>query len=225
MTTWHDVIGLEKNKDYFKKIMNFVEDRRKTTMVYPPKEDVFNAFKYTSFDNLKVVIIGQDPYHGPNQAHGLCFSVKPNIAIPPSLKNIYTELHSEYGDEFIIPHHGYLARWAEQGVFMLNNTLTVEAGRPQSHAQIGWNIFTDKVIEQINAYTQNTVFMLWGSPAQQKCKHVDTSKHLVLKAPHPSPLSAYRGFFGCNHFKLCNAYLVANKKNPIDWKLPLQIND
>lgn len=223
MTTWHDVIGEEKHKDYFTQILSYVNERRKSVNVYPPKEDVFNAFTYTPFENLKVVIIGQDPYHGPNQAHGLCFSVKPGIPLPPSLKNIYQELKNEYGNNFQIPTHGYLEHWARQGVFMLNNTLTVEQGQPQSHANIGWDKFTDKVIEQINANTNGTVFMLWGSPAQKKCKRVDSSKHLILTAPHPSPLSAYRGFFGCNHFIKCNEYLKAQGKTTIDWQIPLNI--
>lgn len=215
---WSELIGPEKQADYFKQVMAFVNQRRaEGAVVYPPKEDVFNAFKYTSFDNLKVVIIGQDPYHGPNQAHGLCFSVNKGIDVPPSLKNIYKELHSEYGEDFIIPNHGYLASWAEQGVFLLNNTLTVEQSKPQSHAKIGWSIFTDHVIQKINDYKENVVFMLWGSPAQQKCSCVDPSKHLILTASHPSPLSAYKTFFGCNHFRLCNEYLVAHGKTPINW--------
>ncbi len=223
--SWHDVIGIQKEQQYFKNIKNFVTNERLNGVdVYPKRKDVFNAFRYTSFENLKVVIIGQDPYHGPNQAHGLCFSVLPGIQVPPSLKNIYQELKNEYGDSFNIPNHGYLTSWAEQGVFLLNNTLTVRRGEPMSHAHIGWDVFTDSVIEAINAHTDHTVFMLWGSPAQKKCKKVDESRHLVLKTSHPSPLSAYRGFLGCGHFKMCNDYLIAHGKTPIDWNLPSDVS-
>ncbi len=224
MTSWHDVIGPEKEKDYFRNILSYVEERRLSGVnVYPPRADVFNAFKYTALQDLRVVIIGQDPYHGPYQAHGLCFSVRPEVEIPPSLRNIYQELKNEYGDSFTIPEHGYLESWARQGVFMLNNTLTVEEGQPQSHGKIGWDRFTDVVIEKINEYTEHTVFMLWGSHAQKKCRCVDQSRHLVLTSAHPSPLSAYRGFFGCNHFLKCNEYLVAHGKKPICWQVPTDL--
>lgn len=218
--SWHDIIGDEKEQEYFKKILAYVQDRRKAGIeVYPPAPDVFNAFRFTNLDNLKVVIIGQDPYHGPNQAHGLCFSVNDGIPLPPSLKNIFQELKNEYGQDFNIPASGCLKSWAEQGVFLLNNTLTVERGAPQSHAKIGWDIFTDHVIQKINDNLEHVVFMLWGAPAQKKCKCVNTSKHLVLQTAHPSPLSAYRGFFGCNHFIMCNEYLRQNGKEIINWQI------
>jgi uracil-DNA glycosylase len=220
MITWHDLIGEEKEAPYFKDILSYVNKRRELGVeVYPPSADVFNAFKYTSLDNLKVVIIGQDPYHGPNQAHGLCFSVNKGIPNPPSLRNIFQELKNEYGEKFIMPEHGCLSSWAQQGVFLLNNTLTVERGHPQSHANIGWDIFTEHVIKKINDNLDHIVFMLWGSPAQKKCKCVDENKHLILKTVHPSPLSAYRGFFGCQHFIKCNEYLEKNGKSPINWQI------
>ncbi|WP_406545657.1 uracil-DNA glycosylase [Succinimonas sp.] len=218
--TWHDVIGSEKSQPYFAEVMRFQKERRRAAQVFPPEREIFSAFSSTPFSQVKVVIIGQDPYHGPGQANGLCFSVNPGIPVPPSLKNIYLELREEYGPEFQIPSHGCLTSWARQGVFLLNNTLTVEQGRPKSHFGKGWEIFTDHVIARINECTEHTVFMLWGSPAQSKCRTVDTSRHLVLKAPHPSPLSAYRGFFGCGHFRACNAYLESWGRAPIDWRLP-----
>ena len=219
-TTWHDVIGSEKEQAYFAEVMRFQKERRKAVQVFPPESEIFSAFRITPFSQVRVVIIGQDPYHGPGQANGLCFSVNPGIPVPPSLKNIYQELHEEYGDWFSVPSHGCLTSWAEQGVFLLNNTLTVEQGLPKSHFGKGWEIFTDHVIARINECTEHTVFMLWVSPAQTKGKNVDTSRHLVLKAPHPSPLSAYRGFFGCGHFRACNSYLESWGKTPIDWRLP-----
>ncbi len=223
--TWHDVIGNEKNKQYFIDAMTFQKERRKVVPVYPAEHDIFNAFRYTDFNNVKVVIIGQDPYHEPGQAHGLCFSVKPGVQVPPSLQNICKELKAEYGDAFTIPNHGCLTSWARQGVFLLNNTLTVDQGAPKSHFGHGWEIFTDYVIQMINQYTEHTVFMLWGTPARSKCRSVDASRHLILTSVHPSPLSAYRGFFGCNHFRMCNDYLVQFGKTPINWQLPLTMED
>ena len=220
--TWHEAIGAKKEKEYFIKARAEVKAQRAQGIeIYPPEKDVFNALALTPLENVKVVIIGQDPYHGPGQAHGLCFSVLPGVDVPPSLRNIYKELEQEYQGNFIIPAHGCLVSWAKQGVLLLNNTLTVRRGEPQSHAGLGWDIFTDRVIEAVNRYTENTVFMLWGSPAQRKGRCVDTNRHLVLKTTHPSPLSAYRGFLGCGHFLACNRYLEEHGKAPIDWRLPL----
>ncbi|EFP95510.1 uracil-DNA glycosylase [Vibrio caribbeanicus] len=217
--TWQDVIGEEKQKGYFKEMMSFVEAERSSgKVVFPPKKDVFNAFKATKFSDIKVVMLGQDPYHGPNQAHGLCFSVKPGIKPPPSLVNIYKELASDI-DGFEIPNHGYLQSWAEQGVLMLNTVLTVEQGKAHSHAKSGWEIFTDRVIEAIDQYHTGTIFVLWGSHAQKKGRFINRNKHQVLSGPHPSPLSAHRGFFGCRHFSKVNAILANKQASPIDWRL------
>lgn len=186
--------------------------------IFPKPTDIFAAFNMTPFDKIKVVIIGQDPYHGPNQAHGLCFSVQPEIKIPPSLKNIYKELESDLG--IVMPNHGHLTSWAEQGVLMLNALLTVENGKPMAHKNLGWEQFTDHVIDLINEKKENVVFMLWGAPAHKKAKNVDTTKHYVLKTVHPSPLSSYRGYFGCKHFSMCNEFLKAKGLAPIDWSVP-----
>lgn len=219
MTTWADVIGYEKQQAYFIDTLNYVEQRRAQGItVYPPKDDVFSAFKVTPFDEVKVVILGQDPYHGPDQAHGLSFSVKPGVKTPPSLANMYKELAQDI-DGFTIPDHGYLLPWAQQGVLLLNTVLTVEAGQAHSHKQLGWEQFTDKVIDALNQHANGVVFMLWGSHAQKKGARIDRNKHCVLSGPHPSPLSAYRGFFGCGHFSKCNQYLLDNNKMPIDWRL------
>jgi uracil-DNA glycosylase len=220
MTSWADVIGYEKQQDYFIDTLDYVAQRRaEGVTVYPSKEDVFSAFKVTPFESVKVVILGQDPYHGPNQAHGLSFSVKPGIKAPPSLANMYKELSQDI-DGFTIPDHGYLLSWAEQGVLLLNTVLTVEAGQAHSHKHLGWEQFTDSVIDALNQNATGIVFMLWGSHAQKKGARIDRNKHCVLSGPHPSPLSAYRGFFGCGHFSKCNQYLVENHKTPIDWRLP-----
>lgn len=217
---WHEVIGQEKEKDYFQETLNFVRAERESgKMIYPPASDVFNAFKYTEFSDVKVVILGQDPYHGPNQAHGLCFSVQPGVATPPSLVNIYKELKQDVAD-FEIPSHGYLLPWAEQGVLLLNTVLTVEAGKAHSHASLGWEKFTDVVIESLNEYSSGIVFLLWGNHAQKKGQYIDRNKHCVLTAPHPSPLSAHRGFLGCKHFSKTNEYLIEHGKSPINWHLP-----
>ncbi|RQW63000.1 uracil-DNA glycosylase [Vibrio viridaestus] len=218
LTTWHDVIGAEKEQPYFQQIMAFVEsERNKGKIIYPAARDVFNAFRFTEFSDIKVVILGQDPYHGPNQAHGLCFSVLPNVKTPPSLVNMYKELASDI-DEFQIPNHGYLQSWAEQGVLLLNTVLTVEQGQAHSHANCGWETFTDKVIATINESRENVVFLLWGAHAQKKGRIIDKSKHHVLMAPHPSPLSAHRGFLGCGHFSKTNQILVQQGLTPIDWQ-------
>lgn len=220
MRTWRDMIGSEKAQPYFQHILQQVQQQRDSgKIIYPPKADVFNAFRYTEFDQVKVVILGQDPYHGPNQAHGLAFSVRPNVQIPPSLQNIYKELSQDITG-FQIPNHGYLVDWAQQGVLLLNTVLTVEQGKAHSHANFGWETFTDHVIATLNQHTQGLVFLLWGSHAQKKGQFIDRQKHCVLTAPHPSPLSAHRGFFGCHHFSSTNQYLIQQGKTPINWSLP-----
>lgn len=220
---WHDVIGEEKKLSYFVDTLNFVESERSAgKTIYPPSKDVFNAFRYTEFSDVKVVILGQDPYHGPSQAHGLCFSVLPGVRTPPSLVNIYKELAQDI-DGFEIPQHGFLQSWAEQGVLLLNTVLTVEQGKAHSHSKTGWEAFTDKVIEAINMHQQGVVFLLWGAHAQKKGRFIDRSKHHVLTAPHPSPLSAHRGFLGCKHFSQANQLLTAQGKEPINWHLPMTV--
>lgn len=216
--TWQTLLAGEKQQPYFQKIMDFIKsERTKGKTIYPKQSDIFNALKYTPFENVKVVIIGQDPYHGPGQAHGLSFSVLPGIKPPPSLQNIFKELHNDVG--FKIPNHGTLIKWAEQGVLLLNAVLTVEAGKPQSHANIGWENFTDKIIRSINDEKEGVVFLLWGSPAQRKGAHIDTKRHYVLKTTHPSPLSAHRGFLGSKHFSQTNTLLKKMGKQPIDWQI------
>lgn len=222
--TWQDVIGAEKQQDYFQQTLNFVESERAAgKAIFPPAKDVFNAFRATEFNDVKVVILGQDPYHGPRQAHGLCFSVLPGIKTPPSLVNMYKELAQDI-DGFQIPAHGYLQSWAEQGVLLLNTVLTVEQGKAHSHAKTGWETFTDKVIEAVNQHQSGVVFLLWGSHAQKKGRFIDRNKHHVLAAPHPSPLSAHRGFFGCGHFSHANQILNCQGKATIDWHLPAQVS-
>lgn len=219
MQTWHEAIGAEKEQPYFQHIIDTVKQERQSgRVIYPSAADVFNAFKATEFHQVKVVILGQDPYHGAGQAHGLSFSVRPDIQIPPSLVNIYKELATDI-EGFQIPQHGYLQHWAEQGVLLLNTVLTVRAGQAHSHAPLGWERFTDRVIAQLNEHREHIVFMLWGSHAQKKGAFIDRSRHLVLTAPHPSPLSAYRGFFGCRHFSQANAYLKARGLAEIDWQV------
>ncbi|SUA44605.1 uracil-DNA glycosylase [Neisseria zoodegmatis] len=219
MQTWHDAIGSEKQQPYFQHILDVVRaEREGGQIVYPPASDVFNAFKATEFDQVKVVILGQDPYHGAGQAHGLAFSVRPDIAIPPSLVNIYKELANDIAG-FQIPRHGCLQHWAEQGVLLLNTVLTVRAGQAHSHASLGWEQFTDRVIAQLNGHREHIVFLLWGSHAQKKGAFIDRSRHLVLTSPHPSPLSAHRGFFGCRHFSQANRYLQEHGETPIDWQV------
>lgn len=217
--SWLGPIGEEFDKDYMKEVKLFLKEELKSgKTIYPHGKDIFQAFDKTPFDKVKVVIIGQDPYHGPNQAHGMSFSVQKGIRVPPSLVNIFKELEEDLGIER--SSHGYLESWASQGVLLLNSVLTVELANAGSHRKIGWEKFTDKVIEVLNSQKDNLVFLLWGTPAQKKAAIVDESKHLVLKAPHPSPLSSYRGFFGCKHFSKTNAYLKEKKLAPINWALP-----
>lgn len=216
--TWHQLIEHEQQQPYLRQTLDFVEQERAAgKVIYPPAAEVFTAFKLTPLDQVKVVILGQDPYHGPNQAHGLSFSVLPGVKVPPSLRNIYKELATDI-PSFIIPEHGYLSSWAEQGVLMINTVLTVEQGKAHSHAKLGWETFTDKVIKTINDHSQGVVFLLWGSHAQKKGALLDTQRHHILSAAHPSPLSAYRGFFGCQHFSQTNQLLAQQGKAPIDWK-------
>lgn len=215
--TWHDVLAQEKQQPYFVQTLEFVgKARADGKVIYPPQKDVFNAFRYTEFNQVKVVILGQDPYHGPNQAHGLSFSVRPGIPAPPSLMNMYKELANDIPG-FTIPQHGCLQSWAEQGVLLLNTVLTVEAGQAHSHANLGWETFTDRVISVLNEKREGIVFLLWGSHAQKKGNIIDTQRHHVLKSPHPSPLSAHRGFLGCHHFSKTNQLLTQKGQSPIDW--------
>lgn len=215
--TWHDVLAGEKEKPYFVETLQAVaKERAAGITVYPPQKDVFNAFRLTELSNIKVVILGQDPYHGPNQAHGLAFSVRPGVAIPPSLQNMYKELEQDIPG-FTHPQHGFLESWATQGVMLLNTVLTVEAGKAHSHAHFGWETFTDTVIRAINQHRKGVIFLLWGSHAQKKGGFIDPKRHHILKAPHPSPLSAHRGFFGCQHFSRANALLSQAGQTPVDW--------
>ena len=219
MTTWQDALGPQKEAEYFTRLMARIQSEREAgKVIYPPQQDVFNALKYTPLESVKVVILGQDPYHGPEQAHGLCFSVLPGVKTPPSLVNIYKELAADI-DGFVIPKQGTLTSWAEQGVLLLNTVLTVEQGKAHSHAKWGWETFTDAVIDAVNRHQQGVVFLLWGSHAQKKGMHIDTSKHHVLSAPHPSPLSAHRGFLGCKHFSQTNQLLSSQNKSPINWQV------
>lgn len=220
--SWKKILASEFEKSYMLQLRDFLvtEIKNKKT-IYPHGSEIFSAFNYTSFDKVRVVIIGQDPYHGPGQAHGLCFSVKPGVPLPPSLKNIFKELDSDLGVKPPHPIHGCLVSWARQGVLLLNAVLTVEKNHANSHAGKGWEIFTDKVIEVLNSEKKGLVFVLWGSPAQKKGAKVDPSRHLILKAPHPSPLSASRGFFGCHHFSKINNFLKQQGKKAIDWQLPV----
>lgn len=214
--SWKVVLQEEFNKPYFHELVHHIKTRKKEGhVVYPPGPDIFNAFRYTPFHEVKVLLLGQDPYHGPNQAHGLCFSVQEGIAPPPSVQNIFKELKSDIGKE--IPTHSNLTSWAQQGVLMLNASLTVEAGQPMSHSKIGWEQFTDRVIQLVSEKLEGVVFILWGRFAQEKEKWIDATKHCVLKSAHPSPFSAYQGFFGCKHFSLTNAYLQQLGKAEIRW--------
>ena len=216
--TFQDLYNEEKEKEYFKRLAEFVNYEYKHYTVYPPKDSIFSALKACELENIKVVILGQDPYHNENQAHGMCFSVLTSQKeIPPSLINIYKELNSDLG--CYIPNNGYLKKWADQGVLLLNTVLTVRAHNANSHAGRGWEIFTDKVIETLNKSDQPLVFLLWGKPAQSKIKLLNNPKHLILTAPHPSPLSSYRGFFGCKHFSKANNYLEKHNLTPIDWQI------
>lgn len=211
-----NVVGDEFNQPYMKKLQDFLQQETLAGhVIYPQSTDIFNALNSTPFDKVEVVILGQDPYHGPDQAHGLAFSVRKGIAPPPSLLNIYKEISSEFG--VTMPRQGDLTQWAQQGVLLLNATLTVEAAKAGSHQKRGWEQFTDSIIRALNDRGNNIVFMLWGSYAQKKGAFIDRSKHLVLEAPHPSPLSAHRGFLGCGHFKTANAYLIQHGRKAIDW--------
>lgn len=214
---WSDELKEEYKKPYYKELYNKVNEEYARTKVFPPADDIFNAFHLTPLANVKCVIIGQDPYHGENQAHGLCFSVKPGVEIPPSLVNIYKELEDDLG--CYIPNNGYLVKWAQQGVLMLNNVLTVRAHQAASHQGIGWEQFTDAAMDILNKQDRPIVFLLWGRPAQMKAAKLNNPNHLILKAPHPSPLSAYRGFFGCKHFSQANAFLEEHGIEPIDWQI------
>lgn len=219
METWQQVLGAEKAQPYFQQLLARIRaERERGDVIFPPAPEVFNALKLTEFGNVRVVILGQDPYHNEGQAHGLAFSVREGVKIPPSLLNIYKELSDNF-PEFTVPQHGCLNHWAEQGVLLLNTVLTVRAHQANSHANLGWETFTDRVIEQINAHRSGVVFMLWGSHAQRKGAMIDRNRHLVLTAPHPSPLSAYRGFLGCKHFLQANDYLVQQGFAPIDWQI------
>lgn len=214
---WLKALGEEFCKPYYKELYEFVKQEYNTTQVFPPAEDIFNAFHFTPLSEVKVVIIGQDPYHNIGQAHGLCFSVKPEVDIPPSLVNIYQELHEDLGCD--IPNNGYLVKWAKQGVLMLNTVLTVRAHMANSHHGRGWETFTDAAIKALNEQDRPIVFLLWGRPAQMKKKMLNNPNHLILEAPHPSPLSAYRGFFGCKHFSKTNEFLREKGLAPIDWQI------
>ena len=216
--SWKAVLKNEFVKPYFQQIpLHIKTEKSQGKIIYPPGSVIFNAFNLTPFDKVKVVILGQDPYHGKGQAHGLCFSVQNGVPPPPSLMNIFKELQDDIGID--IPTHGNLTHWAEQGVFLLNASLTVRTGEPMSHSKIGWAEFTDTVIKKISELKKNVVFILWGKFAQEKRVLIDESKHLILRSVHPSPLSAYGGFFGCKHFSKTNEYLVSKGIDPVDWSL------
>ena len=214
---WLEPMSGEFKKPYYKKLYETIKEEYSTREVYPAPDDIFNAFAFTPLSKVKVVILGQDPYHEPGQAHGLCFSVKPDVQIPPSLVNIYQELHEDCG--CYIPNNGYLKRWADQGVMLLNTVLTVRAHAANSHRNIGWEEFTNAAIRVLNEQDRPMVFILWGKPAQTKKAMLNNPKHLILEAPHPSPLSAYRGFFGSRPFSKANKYLTANGLEAIDWQI------
>ena len=221
---WQAIITRESKQAYFIELQKKLAEQRKQHVIFPQEEDVFNAFTYCDLADINVVIIGQDPYHGVGknnqpQAHGLAFSVNPDIKIPPSLVNIYKELATDI-DGFEIPEHGYLVEWAKQGVLLINTVLTVKQGQAHAHAKFGWEKFTDAIIDEINQKNSGCCFLLWGSHAQKKGSNINQNKHCVLTSVHPSPLSAYRGFFGCQHFSKTNQWLIENKKTAIDWSVP-----
>lgn len=216
---WLEPLSPEFKKPYYAKLYKTIKEEYGTRQIFPPADEIFTAFELTPLSKVKVVIIGQDPYHGDGQAHGLCFSVKPDVEIPPSLVNIYKELNSDLG--CYIPNHGYLTKWAEQGVLLLNTVLTVRAHQANSHRGIGWEEFTDAAIRILNEQDRPIVYLLWGKPAQTKKNMLNNPKHLILEAPHPSPLSAYRGFFGCQHFSKTNEFLVENGLAPVDWQIEM----
>ncbi len=214
---WLEPLNPEFRKPYYAELFQFVKEEYAARKVFPPADDIFNAFHLTPLSQVKVVILGQDPYHNDGQAHGLCFSVKPDVDVPPSLVNIYQELHDDLGCD--IPNNGYLTKWAEQGVLMLNTVLTVRAHQANSHRGKGWEEFTDAAIRILNEQDRPIVFILWGSPAQKKAAMLHNPKHLILKSPHPSPLSAYRGFFGSRPFSQTNEFLERNGLEPVDWQI------
>ncbi|MFP7723602.1 uracil-DNA glycosylase [Lysobacter sp. A3-1-A15] len=217
--SWKARIGGYLQRDDMQALAAYLRDRKAAgASIFPPGPEIFAAFDATPFEAVKVVVLGQDPYHGPGQAHGLCFSVRPGVAVPPSLLNVYKELERDTG--FVRPDHGYLMDWARRGVLLLNSVLTVESGHAGSHQRRGWEGFTDHVVDTLNREREGLVFLLWGSYAQKKGAVIDANRHRVLKAPHPSPLSAHRGFLGCGHFSRTNAYLARSGQAPVDWSLP-----
>ena len=214
---WDSLLAEEFEKQYYLKLRAILANEYKTQTIYPNMHDIFNALKYTSYSDVKAVIIGQDPYHGPNQAHGLCFSVKRGVVPPPSLKNIFKEIEAELGIK--PPNHGELTQWAENGVLLLNASLTVRAGQANSHKNIGWEVFTDNIISLLNKREAPMVFLLWGANAKQKQALITNPNHKILTCAHPSPLSAFNGFFGCGHFKECNEFLVSKGIEPVNWEI------
>ena len=215
--SWGELLKDEFSKDYYKKLSNFLANEYNTKTIYPAKDDIFNAIRYTGFEDVKVVLLGQDPYHGVGQAHGLSFSVKPGIKAPPSLLNMYKELRDDLG--LFIPNNGYLVKWAKQGVLLLNTVLTVREGSPNSHKGKGWEHFTNRIIEILNDREDPIVFLLWGNNAKEKTKIITNKDHYILTTVHPSPLSANAGFFGCKHFSKTNEILKGLNKEPIDWQI------
>ncbi|WP_296647290.1 uracil-DNA glycosylase [Romboutsia sp. 13368] len=215
---WEELLADEFKKAYYLELREFLKEEYSTKVIYPNMYNIFEALKHTSYKDTKVLILGQDPYHGENQAHGLAFSVQPNVAIPPSLLNIYKELKNDIG--CFIPNNGYLIPWADQGVLLLNTALTVRAHEANSHKGKGWEIFTDRIIELLNDREDPVIFVLWGANARKKKELIDSSRHYILEAPHPSPLSASRGFFGCKHFSKINEILISLGKSPINWQIP-----
>ncbi len=217
LNDWGEILKEEFEKDYFVELSAFLDEEYKSKKIYPPRDEIFSALELSSFDDTKVVILGQDPYHGEGQAHGLCFSVKPGIESPPSLKNMFKELYDDLG--VTQPNHGCLLKWAKQGILMLNTSLTVEESKPNSHSKKGWTIFTDKIIEKLNNREKPVIFILWGNNARDKLALITGKQHYVLSAAHPSPLSASRGFFGCRHFSKINNILEKTGQQKIDWQL------
>lgn len=215
---WDELLKDEFNKEYYLKLRDFLKTEYSTKTIFPNMYNIFDALKHTSYKDTKVLILGQDPYHGQNQAHGLAFSVQPDVAIPPSLLNMYKEINSDLG--CFIPDNGYLIPWADQGVLLLNTALTVRAHEANSHKDKGWEIFTDKIIQLLNERKDPVIFVLWGANARKKKAFIDSSRHYILEAPHPSPLSAHRGFFGCKHFSKINEILNSVGKDPINWQIP-----
>ena len=217
MKEWKELFEQEEKKEYYQKLMQFLDEEYAHKTIYPPREDLFTCFEACSYQDVKVVMLGQDPYHRPQQAHGLCFSVRKEVKLPPSLKNMYKELKDELG--LYIPNNGYLVPWAEQGVLLLNTALTVRAGEANSHSGMGWEIFTDNIIKHLNDRKEPVIFVLWGNNARKKKAFITNKQHFVLEGPHPSPLSASRGFFGCGHFKKINDILRNIGKKEINWQI------